>query len=146
MNYTPKDFHPEKMNALKFLYIFRRKQEIFAQLLSEVDLSDPQDFVKKKPVIKSFEYIQQETGMTDEDLSSAINIGLWIDEYDQLMKMTVEERQDYLDKLDEDIEVPEELMDDVLELHETIYNIIQQKKKDRELFKQICDDNFNTED
>lgn len=145
MDYTPKNFDMDKMNAFKFLYIYRRKEEIFSELLSQVNMSDPQDYLAKKPMLKSYEYVQQETGMSDEDLSEALSIGLWIDEYDKMINMTNEERQDYIDNLEQDYEVPPELQEELKELHENIFQMIQKKQKERDLFKQICDDNFNTE-
>jgi len=145
MDYTPKNFDMDKMNAFKFLYIYRRKEEIFSELLSQVNMSDPQDYLAKKPMLKSYEYVQQETGMSDEDLSEALSIGLWIDEYDKMINMTDEERQDYIDNLEQDYEVPPELQEELKELHENIFQMIQKKQKERDLFKQICDDNFNTE-
>jgi hypothetical protein len=146
MKYLPKDFDMDKMNAMKFLYIYRRKQEIASQLLSEVDLSSYDDFVAKKPFIKSYEYIQQETGMSDADLSEAIHIGMWIDEYDKMINMTDQERQSYVDSLEEEYEIPEDLQNELEELHDDISNMIQKKQKERDLFKQICDDYFNAED
>lgn len=145
MDYTPKNFDMDKMNAFKFLYIYRRKEEIFSELLSQVNMSDPQDYLAKKPMLKAYEYVQQETGMSDEDLSEALSIGLWIDEYDKMINMTDEERQDYIDNLEQDYEVPPELQEELKELHENIFQMIQKKQKERDLFKQICDDNFNTE-
>jgi len=91
--YIPNNFDEDKMNAFKMLYLYRRKQEIFRQLLLEVDLTDPDDFRKKQPIIRSFEYLQQECGMTDEDLSHALGIGLWLDEYDEMINMNDQQRQ-----------------------------------------------------
>ncbi len=52
--YIPNNFDEDKMNAFKMLYLYRRKQEIFRQLLLEVDLTDPDDFRKKQPIIRFF--------------------------------------------------------------------------------------------
>lgn len=144
--YIPDNFHEDKMNAFKFLYLYRRKQEIFHDLLRQVDVVDPDDFRRKQPIIKSFEYLQQECGMTDEDLSHALSIGLWIDEYDQMINMDDQERQEFIDKLEEDIVIPEELYDDFKELHEGINEIITRKQQERKMFNEILNENFNNQE
>lgn len=144
--YIPTNFDQDKMNAFKFLYLYRRKQEIFHELLRQVDLTDPEDFVKKRPIIKSYEYLQQECGMTDEDLSLALSIGLWVDEYDQMINMDHEERQEFINKLEEDIEIPEELYDELRELHSGIDEIIARKQKEQTIFNEILHENFNNKE
>lgn len=144
--YVPNNFDEDKMNAFKMLYLYRRKQEIFRQLLLEVDLTDPDDFRKKQPIVRSFEYLQQECGMTDEDLSHALSIGLWLDEYDEMINMNDQERQNYIDELDKEIEIPEELYDDLKELHEGINEMINRKQQERKTFNQILHENFNNQE
>lgn len=144
--YIPTNFDQDKMNAFKFLYLYRRKQEIFHELLRQVDLTDPEDFLKKRPIIKSYEYLQQECGMTDEDLSLALSIGLWVDEYDQMINMDHEERQEFINKLEEDIEIPEELYDELRELHSGIDEIIARKQKDQTIFNEILHENYNNQE
>ena len=144
--YIPTNFDQDKMNAFKFLYLYRRKQEIFHELLRQVDLTDPEDFLKKRPIIKSYEYLQQECGMTDEDLSLALSIGLWVDEYDQMINMDHEERQEFINKLEEDIEIPEELYDELRELHSGIDEIIARKQKEQTIFNEILHENYNNQE
>lgn len=144
-DYTPNNFDMDKMNPFKFLYLYRRKQYIFRQLLDQINLSDPDDFRSKKPVSRSFEYLQQESGMSTDDLDFALTIGSWIDEYDQMINMDDLERLQYIEDIEQDIEIPEDLQQDFEELYDGISNMFSEKRQQIELFQEIINDNFNNQ-
>jgi len=145
MNYRPQDFERKKLHAFKYLYIFRRKHEITADLLSQCDLTNPEDFKNKKPFIRAYEKLQQETGMTDEDLSEAIIIGMWIDEYHRMINMDKDELKEFIEECesDSDLQIPDDLREDLQELWSDISNILDDKKEQRNKFKEIINDNFD---
>ena len=133
--------------CIKYLYIFRRKHEITGDLLSQCDLTDPEDFKNKKPFIRAYEKLQQETGMTDEDLSEAIMIGMWIDEYDRMINMDEDELKEFIKECesDSDLQIPDDLQIDLQELWSDISNMLDDKKEQRNKFKEIINDNFDNQ-
>ena len=145
-NYIPTNFDHDKMNAFKFLYLYRRKQAILIDLLKACDLTDLHDLQNKKPFIRSYQYIQQQTGMSDEDLSEAISIGLWIDEYITLSQMSEEEFLQATSELETDYGISEDLTQDLQELHEQISEMLQHKNQDKEIFEEIVNENFNSKE
>jgi len=144
-NYIPTNFDYDKMNAFKFLYLYRRKKAITTSIIQTCDLSNPDDVKNKQPFRRSFEYIQQETGMSTEDLSEAISIGLWIDEYITLSKMNQKDFLNFVIDLETDHEIPEDLQIDLEELSSEISNMLNDKKEERNKFKEIINDNFNNQ-
>jgi hypothetical protein len=130
MNYSPQDFERKKLHAFKYLYIFRRKHQITGDLLSQCDLTNP-----------------QETGMTDEDLSEAIMIGMWIDEYDRMINMDEDELKEFIKECesDSDLQIPDDLQIDLQELWSDISNMLDDKKEQRNKFKEIINDNFDNQ-
>jgi hypothetical protein len=147
MNYSPQDFERKKLHAFKYLYIFRRKVEITGDLLSQCNLTDPEDFKNKKPFIRAYEKLQQETGMTDEDLSEAVMIGMWIDEYDRMINMDEDELKEFIEECesDSDLQIPDDLQIDLQELWSDISNMLDDKKEQRNKFKEIINDNFDNQ-
>jgi hypothetical protein len=158
MNYSPQDFERKKLHAFKYLYIFRRKHEITGDLLSQCNLTDPEDFKNKKPFIRAYEKLQQETGMTDEDLSEAIMIGMWIDEYDRMINMDEDELKEFIKECESDsdfqiaddlsysdFQIADDLREDLEELWSGISNMLDDKKEQRNKFKEIINDNFNNQ-
>lgn len=134
------------MNAFKFLYLYRRKQAILIDLLKACDLTDLDDLQYKKPFIRSYQYIQQETGMSDEELSEAISIGLWIDEYISLSEMSQEEFLKTTSELETDYDIPEDLTEDLQELHQEISNMLDNKKEQLNKFEEIINENYNDQE
>jgi hypothetical protein len=145
-NYIPTNFDHDKMNAFKFLYLYRRKQAILVDLLKVCDLTNLEDLQNKKPFIRSYQYIQQETGMSDEELSESISIGLWIDEYITLSQMSEEEFIKATSELESDYDIPEDLTEDLRELHDQISEMLQHKNQDKEIFEEIVNENFNSKE
>ena len=144
--YTPQDFQQSKLHAFKYLYIFLRKQELTSELLLQCDLDDPEDFKNKKPFIRAYEKLQQETGMTDEALSEALVIGMLINEYDLMINMNESELRDYIQEFETESEIPfdsENLSEDLLELWSGISEMLDNKKEQRNKFKEIINDNFD---
>ena len=145
-NYIPTNFEHDKMNAFKFLYLYRRKQAILIDLLKACDLTDLDDLQNKKPFIRSYQYIQRETGMSDEELSEAISIGLWIDEYISLSEMSQEEFLKTTSELETDYDIPEDLTEDLQELHQEISNMLDNKKEQLNKFEEIINENYNDQE
>lgn len=145
-NYIPTNFEHDKMNAFKFLYLYRRKQAILIDLLKACDLTDLDDLQNKKPFIRSYQYIQRETGMSDEELSEAISIGLWIDEYISLSEMSKEEFLKTTSELETDYDIPEDLTEDLQELHQEISNMLDNKKEQLNKFEEIINENYNDQE
>ena len=134
------------MNAFKFLYLYRRKQSILLDLLKACDLTNLEDLQNKKPFIRSYQYIQQQTGMSDEELSEAISIGLWIDEYISLSEMSKEEFLKTTSELESDYDIPEDLTQDLQELHQEISNMLDNKKEQLNKFEEIINENYNDQE
>ena len=145
-NYIPTNFDHDKMNAFKFLYLYRRKQAILLDLLKVCDLTNLEDLQNKKPFIRSYQYIQQETGMSDEELSEAISIGLWIDEYISLSEMSEEQFLKTTSELEADYDIPEDITEDLLELHQEISNMLDNKKEQLNKFEEIINENYNDQE
>lgn len=145
-NYIPTNFEHDKMNAFKFLYLYRRKQAILLDLLKACDLTNLEDLQNKKPFIRSYQYIQQQTGMSDEELSEAISIGLWIDEYISLSEMSEEEFLKTTSELESDYDIPEDLTQDLQELHQEISNMLDNKKEQLNKFEEIINENYNDQE
>ena len=145
-NYIPTNFDYDKMNAFKFLYLYRRKQAILLDLLKVCDLTNLEDLQNKKPFIRSYQYIQQETGMSDEQLSEAISIGLWIDEYISLSEMSEEEFLKTTSELEADYDIPEDITEDLRELHQEISNMLDNKKEQLNKFEEIINENYNDQE
>ena len=145
-NYIPTNFEHDKMNAFKFLYLYRRKQAILIDLLKACDLTDLNDLQNKKPFIRSYQYIQRETGMSDEELSEAISIGLWIDEYISLSEMSKEEFLKTTSELETDYDIPEDFTEDLQELHQEISNMLDNKKEQLNKFEEIINENYNDQE
>ena len=145
-NYIPTNFDHDKMNAFKFLYLYRRKQSILLDLLKACDLTNLEDLQNKKPFIRSYQYIQQQTGMSDEELSEAISIGLWIDEYISLSEMSKEEFLKTTSELESDYDIPEDLTQDLQELHQEISNMLDNKKEQLNKFEEIINENYNDQE
>ena len=145
-NYIPTNFEHDKMNAFKFLYLYRRKQAILIDLLKACDLTNLEDLQNKKPFIRSYQYIQQQTGMSDEELSEAISIGLWIDEYISLSQMSEEEFLKTTSELETDYDIPEDLTQDLQELHQEISNMLDNKKEQLNKFEEIINENYNDQE
>ena len=145
-NYIPTNFDHDKMNAFKFLYLYRRKQAILLDLLKVCDLTNLEDLQNKKPFIRSYQYIQQETGMSDEQLSEAISIGLWIDEYISLSEMSEEEFLKTTSELEADYDIPEDITEDLRELHQEISNMLDNKKEQLNKFEEIINENYNDQE
>jgi hypothetical protein len=145
-NYIPTNFDHDKMNAFKFLYLYRRKQAILLDLLKVCDLTNLEDLQNKKPFIRSYQYIQQETGMSDEQLSEAISIGLWIDEYISLSEMSEEQFLKTTSELEADYDIPEDITEDLRELHQEISNMLDNKKEQLNKFEEIINENYNDQE
>jgi hypothetical protein len=145
-NYIPTNFDHDKMNAFKFLYLYRRKQAILLDLLKVCDLTNLEDLQNKKPFIRSYQYIQQETGMSDEELSEAISIGLWIDEYISLSEMSEEQFLKTTSELEADYDIPEDITEDLRELHQEISNMLDNKKEQLNKFEEIINENYNDQE
>jgi hypothetical protein len=145
-NYIPTNFDYDKMNAFKFLYLYRRKQAILLDLLKVCDLTNLEDLQNKKPFIRSYQYIQQETGMSDEQLSEAISIGLWIDEYISLSEMSEEQFLKTTSELEADYDIPEDITEDLRELHQEISNMLDNKKEQLNKFEEIINENYNDQE
>ena len=145
-NYIPTNFDYDKMNAFKFLYLYRRKQAILLDLLKVCDLTNLEDLQNKKPFIRSYQYIQQETGMSDEELSEAISIGLWIDEYISLSEMSEEQFLKTTSELEADYDIPEDITEDLRELHQEISNMLDNKKEQLNKFEEIINENYNDQE
>ena len=145
-NYIPTNFDYDKMNAFKFLYLYRRKQAILLDLLKVCDLTNLEDLQNKKPFIRSYQYIQQETGMSDEQLSEAISIGLWIDEYISLSEMSEEQFHKTTSELEADYDIPEDITEDLRELHQEISNMLDNKKEQLNKFEEIINENYNDQE
>ena len=84
--------------------------------------------------------------MTDEALSEALVIGMLINEYDLMINMNESELRDYIQEFETESEIPfdsENLSEDLLELWSGISEMLDNKKEQRNKFKEIINDNFD---
>lgn len=143
-DYFPSNFDPEKFHALKCLWLFDRKYEIFTHLLNQVEPGDTESFLKVSPVINTNEQLQRETGMSLEDILHFSTIGGYIREYINLTQMTPDEVQEHIDSYEQDLpELTEEDHQTIDELWKFIGQRLEHKRQETEQFDQIINDNFN---
>jgi hypothetical protein len=85
--------------------------------------------------------------MTDEDLSEAIMIGMWIDEYDRMINMDEDELKEFIKECesDSDFQIADDLREDLEELWSGISKMLDDKKEQRNKFKEIINDNFDNQ-
>ena len=83
--------------------------------------------------------------MSTENLSEAISIGLWIDEYITLSQMNQKDFLNFVIDLETDHEIPEDLQINLEELSSEISNMLNNKEEERNKFKEIINDNFNNQ-
>ena len=145
-DYTPENFSPDKMHALKFLWLFNQKQKYFIERLSRTSPGDVDSWKSNDPVKGSFEQLQQETGMMTEDLWNAINIGSFIQEYIEFSQMTSDELDEKISVIESDHEINEEDREIFEELWDNINNKIEQSIRRDNTFKEIIDGNFNNQE
>jgi hypothetical protein len=145
-DYTPDNFHPDKFHALKCLWLFRRKQDLFMYYMNQITDSTTEAFLKVRPVHAAHEHLQRETGLSDEDIYHYTLIGNYINEYAEILQMTPEQLQEHIDIYEQDHEVPEDLKDDLEELAQQIVDVIKQNRERDKTFRNIINDNFNNQE
>ena len=137
--YTPKDFNPEKMHSLKYLWIFERRAELIAQQLDGMSMEER---VEKLPVafLNANELVQMETGLTSDELTKALFVGTYIAEYRLMETMDLEEKNAYIEFIEED---STEIMSDLLkESLEKLSEALDPSEL-RSDFNEIIKENFN---
>lgn len=101
-DYTPESFDPDKFHALKCLWLYNRKQQLFIEYFKQIPPGDVQAFRRVNPVISSAEQLQRETGMTREDIHHFTLIGGYIQEYIDILEMTPEELDEHISAYESD--------------------------------------------
>ena len=142
-NYIPTNFDPYKFHALKCLWLYNRKSELFLHYISQVPPGDVEAFKRINPVVSSTEQLQRETGLTIEDIYEYTNIGGYIHEYIEILNMTPEELQEHIDNYEADPEpLDPEDQASIDQMWHDINNQINKKNQMRQQFNDIIDQNF----
>jgi DNA-binding transcriptional MerR regulator len=143
-DYVPTNFEPMKFHSLKCLWLHNRKTELLLYYLRQVPIGDVEAFKKIAPVTSSVEQLQRETGMSIEDIYEYSNIGGYIHEFLEILNMSSEEVQTFID--DYEADPPELDPEDQASIDEMCRDIdthIKQKKKTVQEFNNIINQNFN---
>lgn len=159
--YTAKDFYNiNNVHPYMMLWLFNRREEIIRQM-SEDYMSSIEDYhevdIRKIIMIKklSLEKIQQETGLSNDDLDMVYRYGAAIHEYENMRNMSDSERQEYIEaeynfeELDEST-LSEEELEGLKEIREQMTNImkriVEEHENQQETFYKIIDNNFSEEE
>lgn len=139
--YTPKDFDPDKMHCLKYLWIFERRAELIAAQLEDCSFEERVNMLPKA-FMNATERVQMETGLSTDDLRKALFVGTYIAEFREIEKMDDEERESYISFVEGSRGVPEE----VLEMFGVALEELEEALDPERLyddFNQIIKENFN---
>jgi len=144
-NYVPANFDPDKFHALKCLWLYNRKSELFVDYLRQVPIGDFKAFKKLNPMTSSIEQLQRETGLSIEDIYQFSIIGGYVSEILDIINMTPEEFKEYIDTFEADvqIELDPEHKASIEALQDHIIQQIQDKNQMRQQFRLIINENFN---
>jgi len=159
--YTAKDFYNiNNVHPYMMLWLFNRREEIICQMsedyMSSIEDDDEVD-IRKIIMIKklSLEKIQQETGLSNDDLDMVYRYGAAIHEYENMRNMSDSERQEYIEaeynfeELDEST-LSEEELEGLKEIREQMTNImkriVEEHENQQETFYKIIDNNFSEEE
>lgn len=146
-DYVPTNFDPDKFHALKCLWLYNRKYELFIEYFEQVPPGDVEAFKRINPVISSVEQLQRETGMTREDIHYFTLIGGYIQEYIEMLDMTPEELQEHIDNYEADpIPLDPEDQASIDEMWQDIAHQINQKNQIDQQFGNIIHVNFNDQE
>jgi len=156
--YTANDFYDiDSVHPYMMLWLFNRLQEIRNQMNEEYKKTlgdeDEVDFRHLLKIRKmSWERIQQETGLADDDLEMLYRLGTVIHEYEYMRKMSDHEREEYIEfayniqEYDENL-LSEEEKNNLEEVRDAVVSILEKVTKDYEsqqnAFNEIIDNNFN---
>jgi hypothetical protein len=137
--YKPTSFNNETMHAMKYLYLFDRRGEIVREIMKNCD-EDVSNFpeIVGKAFIESMRVLQLETGMLDENLDDAVAIGTMIAEYRFMMNMSEEERNEYIDFVENSTE--DDIPEDFKEVLNTLKETREDTKQINNLFKKLIND------
>ena len=159
--YTAKDFAVvENVHPYMMLWLFRRRDEIRNLLVDQIhDQYDEDDDACIREIIrtakKSFEILQQETGLETYYLHHFYELGAAIDEYDKMKEMSDYERSEYIEKeycfeeIDEDSmsdEEKEKLENIRRDMVEAIKKFSIEKAKEDDIFEDIITNNFKNKE
>ena len=143
-DYKPDNFHPQNFHALKCLWLFDRKYEIFTHLLNQVEPNNSESFLKISPVVNSNEQLQRETGLSTDDILHYTVIGGYIREYINLTKMTPQEVDEHIQAYEQDFsELTEQDEETISDLLNFLSERLEHKRLETQQFHQIINDNFN---
>jgi len=138
--YTTDDFKPGTMHAFKFLWLFERRTELIKQHIMESN-SDNLFEVLPSAFISANERVQIETGLSTDDLATAMLIGTYIAEYREMTKMTEEELKEYMEFMEDPRSVDPEIMEQ-FETAFTTYRSMSLDSNSRKAFEEIIKLNF----
>lgn len=159
--YTAKDFYNiNNVHPYMMLWLFNRREEIKRQMseeymntISNDDDVDVRHFIKIRKL--SWEKVQQETGLSDDDLDMLYRYGAVIDEYEHMRSMSDIDREEYIEseynfqEIDENTLTEEEL-NDLKEIKDEMTSImkklVEEHTNQQETFYEIIDSNFNDEE
>jgi hypothetical protein len=158
--YTAKDFYRiDKVHPYMMLWLYNRRDEIRDELrdeyLNSLDDDDEVDFRRVVRIGKlSLERLQQETGLSNDDLDRFYSFGMVIAEYEMMRSMSEYEREEYIDleyntDFDEDSCTDEEremLKGVTTEIIQAIKEFVSKKDLEDDIFKNIVETNFQEKD
>lgn len=139
--YKPTTFSHETMHAMKYLYLFDRRGEIVRELMqnhSEDSSNFPE--VVGKAFDESMRVLQLETKMLDDELRDAVAVGTMIAEYRFMMNMDEDERQEYMNFVENSTE--DDIPDEFKAVLDTIREAKVDTKKVNNSFEKLVEDLF----
>jgi hypothetical protein len=150
--YTPKDFDPQKMHCMKYLWVFHRRVELMKDLLQadgdftigEILNDVGSNYVQK--ILDAMSYSKQilqfETGLSDVDLQNTLKIGAVIAEFMMTTSLPEEDRDNYFGMIDNPVEMSEVDLIKLRTLRERIEGMYNSPFVDTAEFDDIIFNNF----
>lgn len=149
--YTPKDFDPEKMHCMKYLWVFQRRVDIIRDLLddSEITVGDLINGINDNYLEKIFnamsyskQILQFETGLSDIDLQESLKIGSIIAEFIMTTALPDEDRDRYFYMIDNPASLSEVDLIKLRMIRERIESMYNSPSVDTSDFDDIIFNNF----
>jgi hypothetical protein len=149
--YTPKDFEPQKMHCMKYLWVFQRRVDIIRDLLDDDEITinelindTAHNYLEK--VLNAMSYSKQilqfETGLNDVDLQESLKIGSVIAEFIMTTALPEHDRDRYFYIIDHPAELSEADLLKLRMIRERIESMYNSPSVDTSDFDEIIFNNF----
>lgn len=150
--YTPKDFEPQKMHCMKYLWVFQRRVDIIRDLLdsdSDFTIRELLDGINEnymEKILNAMSYSKQilqfETGLSDIDLQNTLKIGSILAEFIMTTSLPEEDRDRYFGMIDNPVDLSEAELMKLRMIRERIEAMYNSPSVDTSDFDEIIFNNF----